>query len=298
MLGLDEAGRGAAIGPLVVAGVALDVRKAGALTRRGVRDSKCYGAGKRARGRRRELAGHVRRLAAGVAVRIAHAGEVDHHVEGGLLNALERRMAGEILEELGAVDRIVADGERIFGPLANRFPGLEAVNDGESVHVAVAAASVVAKDVRDELFARLAAAWGEGEEALAGGGYVNAKTAALLRRWFRRTGSLPPETRRSWDWRVLRDLRRPRLFDSRSPLCRSRGVADGVGEGAEVAFGGGTEGGVVEERRRGVEDEEPASGVVRQTEGTSDLGAEGPPRPGRVQATERGGPEHEDRFGR
>ena len=39
-LGIDEAGRGPAIGPMVVAAVALDTRAAQRLTRAGLRDSK------------------------------------------------------------------------------------------------------------------------------------------------------------------------------------------------------------------------------------------------------------------
>ena len=39
-LGIDEAGRGPAVGPMVMAAVALDSRDAAALTRKGLRDSK------------------------------------------------------------------------------------------------------------------------------------------------------------------------------------------------------------------------------------------------------------------
>ena len=55
-LGIDEAGRGPAIGPMVVAAVALDSRLAAALTRKGLRDSKAYGAGPDAHAIRSELA--------------------------------------------------------------------------------------------------------------------------------------------------------------------------------------------------------------------------------------------------
>src|ERR1041385_8844417 len=47
-LGIDEAGRGPAIGPMVMAAVAIDSKAAAALTRKGLCDSKAYGAGEEA----------------------------------------------------------------------------------------------------------------------------------------------------------------------------------------------------------------------------------------------------------
>ena len=48
-LGIDEAGRGPTIGPMVMAAVAIDSKAAAALTRKGLRDSKAFGAGDEAR---------------------------------------------------------------------------------------------------------------------------------------------------------------------------------------------------------------------------------------------------------
>lgn len=207
MLGLDEAGRGAALGPLVVAGVALDPLKAGALTRLGVRDSKRFGAGDAARTHRKALAWHIERLAECIVVRVLDAGEVDRYAEVGDLNVLERRAADEILSEAGTVHRVVADGRRLFEALQPRYPHLEAVDDGESQHVAVAAASVIAKDHRDGLLDSLMEPYEAEYGEVKGGGYVNAATERFLRAYHRRTGRLPPETRLSWSWDVIRELR-------------------------------------------------------------------------------------------
>lgn len=207
MLGLDEAGRGAALGPLVVAGVALDPLKAGALTRLGVRDSKRFGAGDAARTHRKALAWHIERLAECIVVRVLDAGEVDRYAEVGDLNVLERRAADEILSEAGTVHRVVADGRRLFEALQPRYPHLEAVDDGESQHVAVAAASVIAKDHRDGLLDSLMEPYEAEYGEVKGGGYVNAATERFLRAYHGRTGRLPPETRLSWSWDVIRELR-------------------------------------------------------------------------------------------
>jgi ribonuclease HII len=211
ILGIDEAGRGPVLGPLVVAGVVLRPQCASALTRRGVCDSKAFGAGSEGREKRAELAEHVRRLAEGVRIEVYHHKEVDRYAARGLLNELERRAARTIIETMPAVKRIVADGERLFGSLRQRFPHLEAWDFGETVHVAVAAASIVAKDRRDRLFEEIACRYRDEFGEIRGGGYVNTATADFLRRFHERYGRLPPETRRSWSWKLLNELDPPML---------------------------------------------------------------------------------------
>ena len=213
VLGLDEAGRGAALGPIVVAGVVLDPAQTEDLTRLGVRDSKLIrGGGARARRRRRELAGHIERVAERFEVRRLEAATVDRrYVEGGNLNVLERCAAVKILRKVGPVGRIVLDGHTLFKPLRDQYPNLEAVDHGESHHVAVAAASVIAKDCRDarldaildSITKRYLPDYGE----VKGGGYGNVYTERFLRAYHDRTGELPPETRLSWNWKVIRELR-------------------------------------------------------------------------------------------
>jgi ribonuclease HII len=211
ILGIDEAGRGPVLGPLVVAAVALRPQRAAALTRRGVCDSKAFGAGPDAVARRAELAGHVHRLAEAVGVEVLGHDEVDAYASRGRLNELERRAARTLIASAPKVARIVADGVHVFGPLRGEYPHLEAFDDGEAVHVAVAAASIVAKDRRDRLFAEIAERYREEFGELRGGGYVNDATADFLRRYHQRHGRLPPETRRSWEWTVLLELEPPRL---------------------------------------------------------------------------------------
>ncbi len=206
VLGIDEAGRGPVLGPLVVAAVALRPQRAGALTRCGVRDSKTFGAGPDARARRAELAARIHRLADAVAVEVCDHAEVDLYTARGLLNELERRAARALIAQSPPARRIVADGVQVFGSLRAEYRHLEAFDRGESAHVAVAAASIVAKHHRDEIFAGIAARYAEEFGEVRGGGYVNARTAAFLRRYHERYACLPPETRRSWEWSVLLEL--------------------------------------------------------------------------------------------
>jgi ribonuclease HII len=206
ILGIDEAGRGPVLGPMVVAGVVLKPQAASALTRRGVVDSKEFGAGKEARARRAELAEHIRRLAEDVQVEVCDHEEVDRYCDHGLLNELERIAATNIIDRTVAVKRIIADGEKVFGRLRQRYAHLRAFNFGEQHHVAVAAASIIAKVRRDALFGEIAARYDAEFGPIRGGGYVNAATAAFLRRYHERYQRLPDETRRSWGWKVLEEL--------------------------------------------------------------------------------------------
>jgi ribonuclease HII len=104
------------------------------------------------------------------------------------------------------VDRIVADGKRLFSALRERHPHLEAVDKGESVHASVAAASVLAKSRRDELFELMCQRYARDFGPIGGGGYVNAATRRFLRAYARARGCLPPEARRSWPHDDLRDI--------------------------------------------------------------------------------------------
>ena len=205
-LGIDEAGRGPILGPMVMAAVSLESRAAAALTRAGLRDSKSYGATEASRARRAELAVRIRRTAKHVQVAVIDVSVIDRRVARGELNVLEREVAEDFIGSAPPCDRIVADGKTLFAPLAARVPMLEAHNNGESVHASVAAASVIAKVRRDQIFARIAARYALEFGPVAGGGYMNARTRDFLRAYADRYRRLPPEARRSWPHRYLADI--------------------------------------------------------------------------------------------
>jgi ribonuclease HII len=197
-LGIDEAGRGPVIGPMVLAAVVLDSRAARALSRAGLRDSKSYGSNAQGRELRRAMAARVVERACFAAIRVVDVAIIDRRVQRGELNVLEREIATELIRRAPPVDRIVTDGKVLFGPLSGLYPHLEAWNRGEERHAAVAAASVLAKVRRDDLFQRIAARYQHLFGRVEGGGYVNARTRAFLCEYVRRFGRLPPEARRSW----------------------------------------------------------------------------------------------------
>lgn len=197
-LGIDEAGRGPVLGPLVMAGVCVRSRQAASLSRVGVLDSKSFGAGDNAHARRSALADRVRAAATSIVVRIIDVAEIDRRVQLRELNVLEREHAAVIIERSAPAKKIIADGARMFSPLVTRFPHLEARDRAEEHHVAVAAASIIAKTVRDELFRCIARRYAPEFGPITGGGYENAGTHAFLRAYVARYRRLPPEARRSW----------------------------------------------------------------------------------------------------
>ncbi len=200
-LGIDEAGRGPILGPMVLAAVALDARASRALTRAGLTDSKKF-TGPEARARRATLAAMVRLHATFVAIEVVEAPEIDARVANGELNVLERECARRMLQRAPDCKRIFADGQKLFSALRAEYPALRAYDRGESRHAAVAAASIVAKDERDRRFAVLCDRWRADFGDVAGGGYLNPPTRAFLRAYRERHGDLPPETRRSWSTEI------------------------------------------------------------------------------------------------
>ena len=205
-LGIDEAGRGPVLGPMVIAAVCLDTRGARALTRAGLRDSKSYGPPDKAAQVRAELARRVRELALAITVEVVDVADIDRRVRCNELNVLEREVAARLIDASPGADRIIADGKTLFGPLAARFANMVAWNKAESRHAAVAAASVIAKHRRDEIFRRICTRYSAQFGEVRGGGYSNAATREFLRAYAARFRRLPPEARHSWPHPYLRDI--------------------------------------------------------------------------------------------
>jgi ribonuclease HII len=210
-LGIDEAGRGPAIGPMVMAAVALDSRTAAVLTRAGLCDSKTYGAGEDAHAIRCELDKQIRARAKFVTtIEVEHT-VIDERVSRGELNVLERELATTMIERAHAtlectIDKIIADGKRMFAPLCQRFEKFESHDRAEEKHASVAAASVVAKVIRDDRFNQIKRQYEQQLGPIMGGGYANAATRKWLRAYVELHGKLPAEARLSWPYPYVIDL--------------------------------------------------------------------------------------------
>jgi ribonuclease HII len=146
--GTDEAGRGSLAGPLVVAGVLLDY---GSLRDHRVRPLALLNDSKQltAAGRE-ELFRAVLACCSKVSVRAISAREIDSK---GLHRSNLAAMRAILWELAPPAEICLVDGFRL-GPTA---PEHKAIVDGDEKSAAIAAASVVAKVVRDRTMRRLAA---------------------------------------------------------------------------------------------------------------------------------------------
>ncbi|MFX1566100.1 MAG: ribonuclease HII, partial [Promethearchaeota archaeon] len=93
--GVDEAGRGPVIGPLVIAGVVISPSQEDTLLEWGVRDSKQLSPG-----RRETLAHHIRKVATKVEILEISAKQIDTDRQKKSLNVLEADWMAQVLNRL------------------------------------------------------------------------------------------------------------------------------------------------------------------------------------------------------
>jgi len=144
--GVDEAGRGSLAGPLVVAGVLLDyacLRDHRVRPLAQLNDSKQLSPADR-----QELFRAVVGCAAKISVRIFSAREIDRN---GLHRSNLAGMRSALWSLAPPAELCLVDGFRL-GPTA---PPHKAVVDGDTKSAAIAAASIIAKVVRDRAMRRM-----------------------------------------------------------------------------------------------------------------------------------------------
>jgi len=198
--GVDEAGRGCVIGPLVVAGVLISEEKLPALTRLGVKDSKLLSAKKR-----EVLAVEIASLAEKHVVVKLLPVEIDRAVESGRklhkLNRLEAQTMAKIIEALkpdvAYVDAADVLEERFKNHIQEGLSfkaKIVAEHKADRTYVVVSAASIIAKVERDREIAALIGEYGD-----FGSGYLaDSRTMRFLRQWLQTHGEYPDCVRKSW----------------------------------------------------------------------------------------------------
>ncbi len=201
--GVDEAGRGPVIGPLVVAGIAVRGDKLKFLIRIGVRDSK-----KLSPKQRLEIFRKIISIVDCWAYRVVEPSEIDRAVMRkrrghGLLNELEARIMAEVICELkpevvyvDAPSGSEAKFEKLISRYISRGVEVEVIarHRADEVYPVVSAASIIAKVKRDAIIEELKKEWGD-----FGSGYPSdPKTIEFLRRYYAEHGEFPSIVRRSW----------------------------------------------------------------------------------------------------
>lgn len=158
VLGIDDAGRGSVVGPLIVAGFVVDSKKEEELKRLGVKDSKLLSPEKRL-----ELSEELERIAENIIVmRIQPCVIDDWHSKGLSLDKLEAKKMAEIIE-LSKAEKVYLDAltsrPKKFSKLVQSFLGskveLVAENFADKKYPVVSAASILAKVERDKAIREL-----------------------------------------------------------------------------------------------------------------------------------------------
>lgn len=168
ILGIDEAGRGPVIGPLVVAGCLVTSEVEKQLKKIGVKDSKDL-----TQKRREFLAEKIKELAETFEIEIALPNEIDDKVGSGNLNELEAKKIALIINKInkgfGKI-KVVVDCPSVnigkwtdyLKTKINNLSNLEIVceHKADKNHVAVSAASIIAKTIREIEMSKLREKYG------------------------------------------------------------------------------------------------------------------------------------------
>jgi ribonuclease HII len=211
--GVDDAGRGAVIGPLVIAGVLLRHEDLQTLKELGVKDSKLLTPH-----RREVLAEEIREIVQKISVQKLRPSEVDTVVSSGRrlhkLNWLEAQTMAKVIEELRPglvyVDASDVLEERFKQHILECLPfrvDIVSEHKADRNYVAVSAASIIAKVERDREIAILGEAHGH-----FGSGYPSdQRTMSFLEYLMKTSQQYPDFVRKSWKpAKRVRDGRRSR----------------------------------------------------------------------------------------
>lgn len=192
--GVDEAGRGSVMGPLVVGAVSVETDEP--LRSIGVKDSK-----KLTPKARERMYDEITAVAEWTVV-VATAADVDARRKLMSLNEVELNMFGEAVAALGA-GRAYADCPDVNETSFQRrlealVPGVEvtAKHKADDTYPVVSAASIVAKVTRDRMMDEIRAEFGVN----IGSGYPSDHyTMDFIREWIERNGRAPQHVRCSWE---------------------------------------------------------------------------------------------------
>ena len=200
VVGIDEAGRGCVIGPLVIAGLLIKDENLPVLAQLGVKDSKLLSPRKR-----EALSAKIELVAEKQYVVKLAPREIDRVVESNRklhkLNRLEAQTMAHILNTLKP-DQAYVDAADV---LEDRFKyhiqealtvkvNITSRHKADRIYPVVSAASIIAKVERDNEIAALKGAYGD-----FGSGYLaDWKTMRFLKQWLQKHDEYPDCVRKSW----------------------------------------------------------------------------------------------------
>jgi ribonuclease HII len=196
ILGIDEAGRGAVVGPLIIVGLAVEDRNLAKLKALGVRDSKELSPAARER-----LENKIKAVAKDYVVLKVSAKQIDQLRTRQNLNQIEYDHFVDIIKamkpDLAIIDCPSQNTKRVLEELKPRAGKTKLVveNYADQRYPIVAAASILAKVSRDRAISALEKKFGEE----IGAGYPgDERTIKFLKRTWKKYKSWPDYVRSSW----------------------------------------------------------------------------------------------------
>lgn len=196
ILGIDEAGRGPVIGPLVMCGYMVDKDNITELRKLGVKDSKLLTAKKRS-----SMLTRLMEISDDLVVLKIPAKEIDEERTLNNLNKMEIEKMQHIISllnpDVAIVDALEANTKRFHAKVSCRIDKrikLIAENLADKNHIEVGAASIIAKVHRDDEISKLHEKYG-----FFGTGYPSdPRTVSFLKDWIEKNKEFPDFVRKSW----------------------------------------------------------------------------------------------------
>ncbi|MBC7128455.1 MAG: ribonuclease HII [Thermoplasmatales archaeon] len=209
--GIDEAGRGPVIGPMVVAGVWIEESDEEKLLRAGVKDSK-----KLTPGRREEIASYIKNNFVHEIV-VIEASDIDDLRKTMTINELEAYIFASVANKNFAriyfIDSAGNDSKE-FGEMIKKnlkYGEVICEHKADENYAVVSAASIIAKVERDRQIKKISEELEKIINKPLGSGYPSdEKTIEFIREWFEKFNEFPPHTRKSW--KTLERIKQKRLF--------------------------------------------------------------------------------------
>ena len=192
--GIDDAGRGSMLGPLVIAGVSLDKKNIKKLSKLGVKDSK-----KLSSSSREILYKKIIEVVDSYFIIKIPPRSIDASVKKHCLNNLEAKYMAKVVLKLNAdtsyVDSCDVNPTRFGNEISKLSDNhkIRSYHHADSRFVVVSAASILAKVARDKAIVRL------NKKYELGSGYPSdSKTVNFVRKYFEKNQVMPVFVRKSW----------------------------------------------------------------------------------------------------
>ena len=192
--GIDDAGRGSMLGPLVIAGISLDKKNLRKISSLGVKDSK-----KLSPKLRESLYKQIIKIVDDYHVAKISPKSIDASVKKHCLNGLEAKYMAKVVSKLNPdtsyVDSCDVNPQR-FGKEISRLSGnhkIKSYHHADSRFVVVSAASILAKVTRDRAITKLR------KDYDLGSGYPSdSLTVKFVTKYYKKNHEMPNFVRKSW----------------------------------------------------------------------------------------------------